>query len=87
MVQHGKEIYKVLEDLAVVDGAALFGSGLMDRRCSKVVSGGIWAARWSMDLRWTVDLDLDRAFLHLFRSGLHHFISDFFKKKYQNSNQ
>jgi hypothetical protein len=73
MVQHGKEICKVPVDWAVANGAALFGGRLMEGRRLKVVSGEVWADWWSMDLRWK-----DRAFSHLFRSGLHHFVLDFF---------
>jgi hypothetical protein len=55
MVQHGKEICKVPEDWAVANGAVLFGGRLTEGRRLNVVSGEVWADRWPMDLRWTVD--------------------------------
>jgi hypothetical protein len=57
------EICKVPEDWAVVDSAALYGSGLTEARRTKVafgrgiwvVLGEVWADWQTVDLLWTVD--------------------------------
>jgi hypothetical protein len=85
MVQHGKEIYKMLKDWAVVDGAALFGSGLMKGRRSKVVSGGSGplGGRWICGGQW-IWIGLSFIFSDL---GCIILSRIFLRKEYQNSNR